>query len=597
MLLKNMKIRSKMMLILGSLIGSMVLVAVVAITNMRSIEKEIAGIAELDMPLITKLTKITEHQLEQGILFERIVRYGEQKNSNRHYEELLVETDREFEQAGKIVVEEIRGMEKLIEHDLELVHNEEQKKEFEKLLAMLKTLDNHIVEYERHTAEVFHAFESNQIGRGIELAERVEKEEEKVLNLVEQLLSEVEKFTKEAAVTAETDSQTALTLIMGIAISALVFGVIFGLTVSNSITKPVGHMLHAADELSQGDGDLTRRLPDFGRDEIGQTAVAFNGFIEKIHRVMVDVSASVENVASASEQVSSTAQTLSQGSSEQAASVEETSASLEEMSASINQNAENSRTTDDMANKASVEAKEGGEAVQETVKAMKEIADKIAVIEDIAYKTNLLALNAAIEAARAGEHGKGFAVVADEVRKLAERSQLSAQEISDLAGNSVDIAERAGQLLERMLPSILKTADLVQEITAASAEQSSGVSQVNGAMGQLDKVAQTNAAASEELAATAEELSAQAEHLQATVGFFKLGDGRAVKAQPAMAASRPGSTKAHTPVASAHQASSATPPKPSSGSLGPRVGSSGSTRVVHKGQVNEADFEEFTDDD
>ena len=150
------------------------------------------------------------------------------------------------------------------------------------------------------------------------------------------------------------------------------------------------------------------------------------------------------------------------------------------------------------------------------------IAEKITIIEDIAYQTNMLALNAAIEAARAGEHGKGFAVVAAEVRKLAERSQIAASEISTLTGDSVKVAERAGMLLEKMVPDITNTAELVQEITAASEEQSSGVGQISSAMQQLDKVTQQNAAGSEELAATAEEMQDQSENLQEMVGLFRL---------------------------------------------------------------------------
>lgn len=274
-----------------------------------------------------------------------------------------------------------------------------------------------------------------------------------------------------------------------------------------------------------GDGDLTQRIPDFGKDELGQTARSFNGFVEKIQNVLLEVKEAVENMASASQQVSASSQALSQAASEQAASVEETSASLEEMNASITQNTENARATDGIAGTASKQAVEGGEAVGDTVEAMKSIAGRIGLIEDIAYKTNLLALNAAIEAARAGEHGKGFAVVADEVRKLAERSQTSAAEISELAGNSVQIAEKAGSLIQEIVPGIQKTATLVQEITAASEEQTAGVSQVNTAMGQLDQGAQQAASSSEELAATSEEMNSQATQLQETIGFFKLSDG------------------------------------------------------------------------
>ncbi len=291
------------------------------------------------------------------------------------------------------------------------------------------------------------------------------------------------------------------------------------------IARPLNQMLAAVDDLRDGDGDLTQRLPDFGHDELGQTARSFNGFVEKVQGVLLEVKSAVENIAAASQQVSASSQSLSQAASEQAASVEETSASLEEMNASITQNTENARATDAIAGTASKQAVEGGQAVGDTVEAMKSIASRISLIEDIAYKTNLLALNAAIEAARAGEQGKGFAVVADEVRKLAERSQTSAAEISELAGSSVQIAEKAGGLIQEIVPGIQKTATLVQEITAASEEQTSGVEQVNSAMGQLDQGAQQAASSSEELAATSEEMNSQAAQLQEIIGFFKLNSG------------------------------------------------------------------------
>jgi methyl-accepting chemotaxis protein len=287
------------------------------------------------------------------------------------------------------------------------------------------------------------------------------------------------------------------------------------------------------------EGDLTVKI-ETKESERTSLLFAIKRMSDNLAKVVGEVRASAETLTSASQQVSSTAQSMSQSSSEQAASVEETSASVEQMTASIMQNSENAKVTNKLGKLISGQAGESGEAVAQTVNAMRQITKKIAIIDDIAYQTNLLALNAAIEAARAGEHGKGFAVVASEVRKLAERSQVAAQEIIEMAASSVVIAENAGKLLTEMVPAIQKTSDLVQEIAAASEEQSSSVAQVNNAMMQLNQITQQSAAASEELAATAEEMSSQAELLRQFMAFFKMeasdapvmGHHVAIKAQP-----------------------------------------------------------------
>ena len=305
-------------------------------------------------------------------------------------------------------------------------------------------------------------------------------------------------------------------------ISLLCFVLLIGLSafVIRTLTRPLRQAVEVADRLA--DGDLTTVVSVDSRDEIGRLLHSMERMVGRLSQTIGEVLAGVTTLSSASSQVSATAQSVSRGTSEQAASVEETTSSLEEMTASITQNASNSREMERMAIQGAADAEESGKTVAETMAAMKAIAEKITIIEEIAYQTNLLALNAAIEAARAGEHGRGFAVVATEVRKLAERSQQAAKEIGALASSSVQVAESSAQALADLVPAISKTAELVQEVTAASDEQSSGVSQINRAISRVDQVTQQNASAAEELSGTAEQLAGQASLLQKRMVFFRL---------------------------------------------------------------------------
>ena len=290
----------------------------------------------------------------------------------------------------------------------------------------------------------------------------------------------------------------------------------------NVLIESTNSITANAKQVAQGNlmVDLKKRSD---KDELMESLA---NMVDKLKEIVTEVQVAADNVATGSQEMSATAQNMSQGATEQAASAEEVSSSMEQMASNIRQNTDNAMQTEKIAIKSASDAKEGGKAVTETVAAMKEIATKISIIEEIARQTNLLALNAAIEAARAGEHGKGFAVVASEVRKLAERSQSAAGEISQLSTTSVAIAEQAGDMLNRMLPDIQRTAELVQEISASSKEQDTGADQINKAIQQLDQVIQQNAGAAEEMASTTEELSSQAEQLKATIAFFSLDTGR-----------------------------------------------------------------------
>ncbi|WP_319468565.1 methyl-accepting chemotaxis protein [uncultured Pseudodesulfovibrio sp.] len=323
-----------------------------------------------------------------------------------------------------------------------------------------------------------------------------------------------------AEIVASSNAAIMQTILIGLVIAVL-FG-LGGWRLAHSMTAPIIKSGGFVREVASG--NLMASIDVAGKDEVAQLANDLTGMGGKLRDVVSEVRSSVEVVATGSQELSSTAEALSQGATEQASNVEEVAASMEQMLANIAQSTENAKETERIALRSAGDAEQGGKSVAQTLEAMREIADKISVVEEIARQTNLLALNAAIEAARAGEHGKGFAVVAAEVRKLAERSGIAAAEISELSGTSVQVAEEAGQMLDKMVPDIKHTAELIQEIAAASGEQKAGADGVNTAIHQLDQVIQQIASSSEEMSSTSEQLAEQADHLKNTVAFFNIGN-------------------------------------------------------------------------
>jgi methyl-accepting chemotaxis protein len=376
---------------------------------------------------------------------------------------------------------------------------------------------------------------------------------------VEELITLSKQQLDDASAAADSTYQSTSTIMIAVAAVAVLIGLLAAVWISMTISRGLGKIKSAVEAVAVG--DLNQSIEITTRDEIKDLVdkvnimtgnlratatiadqiangdlmvspkplsdkdtlgLALQSMVERLRGVVADALSASTNVSSGSQELSASSEQLSQGATEQASSAEEASASMEEMAANIKQNADNAAQTEKIARQSAKDAESSGEAVGRAVGAMRTIAEKISIVQEIARQTDLLALNAAVEAARAGEHGKGFAVVASEVRKLAERSQAAAAEISTLSGQTVQVATEAGEMLNRLVPDIRKTAELVSEISAACREQDIGAAQINEAIQQLDKVTQTNAGASEEMSATSEELAAQAEELQTSIAFFKV---------------------------------------------------------------------------
>jgi len=287
--------------------------------------------------------------------------------------------------------------------------------------------------------------------------------------------------------------------------------------------KPIVGAVELSLKIADGNLRISIDEHDLNRkDEFGELNRSLGKMTSSLQEIVGQIRDAAQLVSTNSEQVNISAQMIAEGATEQSASSEEVSASMEEMNSVIAQSAENSQMTEKISNKVTEDAMANSSSMQEAVDAMKQIVEKISIIDEIARQTNLLALNAAIEAARAGEHGKGFAVVASEVRKLAERSQTAANSIIELSSKTTVSAGNSSELLKSLVVEINKTSDLIKEISAASAEQKVGASQINSAILELDKVIQRNAASSEELSGTSEQLTNFSRDMMSIIDFFKI---------------------------------------------------------------------------
>lgn len=469
----RMGLNGKILSLAGIILVMLTALGLMNYIYLNGIGEELKNIAEEDIPLTVLVTEVESHQMQQAIILEKILKLGHQSGFDAEIKDL----EDQFDEESKYVDEKLLEAEKLCKDVIahEAGKNEEAVNEFKFVLSALEKIDRQHRVFESEGEDLFEAINNHDMHIVSEIEELIEEEAEQLDDEVNALLMQVEKFTEGAAIKAEAHEKSAIVLNITLVITAVILGLLLTLV-------------------------MTKQL-----DEI-----------------VTVIQSSANNMASSSEQLGSASQQLSQGATEQAAASEEASSSMEQMVANIQQTSDNAMATEKVTSKAAEGIKLGVESTETSRASMKEIAEKITIINDIAFQTNILALNAAVEAARAGEHGKGFAVVAAEVRKLAERSKEAAEEIDGLSKRGVEISERAGKQLNEIAPEIQRAAELVREISAASAEQNSGADQINTAVQQLNEIAQQNAASSEEIASSSEELSSQASHLKEVISFFKV---------------------------------------------------------------------------
>ena len=505
---KNMKIGMRLALGFGLLLFLLVVLGVVGYIGTSTIAGTTIQMLEGD-----------------GMVAEHAARARANVGNLRRYEKDIFLNIGNDEKVAGYIKEWKADNEKLLARLSDIEKGADKTDEAKADREIVKVMRSELAVYDAKLQSVIAAIQSGSIKTGPQANAAVNEVKESIHRLEKEVTDLAthanERMDADLPLVQKLESRT-LSISIAIALIALAMGVIIAMVITKSILGPLREAIAASETLAKG--DLTADIVVNRKDETGDLLTAMKNMLERLRMVVSDVKGSSDNVASGSQQLSAGAEQMSQGTTEQAASAEEASSSVEEMNATIKQNADNASQTEKIALKSSSDAQESGKAVSETVTAMKEIASKISIIEEIARQTNLLALNAAIEAARAGEHGKGFAVVASEVRKLAERSQTAAGEISRLSTTSVEVAEKAGAMLAKLVPDIQKTAELVQEISAASKEQTTGADQINSAIQQLNQVIQQNAGAAEEMSSTAEELSSQAEQLQSAIAFFKVTD-------------------------------------------------------------------------
>jgi methyl-accepting chemotaxis protein len=558
----NVSLKIKLYSLAGILLAFMLFSTVVSITKMSEIGGEITAVAEQDIPLTEIVSKVTINQLGQAINFERILRYGEDMQENKKSISLFNHEIEKFNEHADVINTAINEGEKIALQAINNAHNEKDKKEFEHVNQILEKVEDELEGYKKHVSEIIAEVKKGNIFHALELAEKTEIEEAKIDRELESLLLELESFTKEATLQAKHDEESALRLLLIIAVISVIVGAAISTFIIRNLVKSIKSAVDIAETISTG--DLTHEVTSHGNDEMGKLLSALGLMRNNLYKMVVEMTDSSTQLAAASTELAAVSEETNRNIHAQQAEVEQAATAINEMTTTIHevaQNASNTSVAADSANKATVE---GQQVVKQTVQSISELASDIEnasgvihelelhseniggvldVIKNIAEQTNLLALNAAIEAARAGEQGRGFAVVADEVRTLASRTQESTQEIEMMidklqsgaqnavkvmensrgqAATSVEQANSAGTALLTITESVAHISDMNTQIATAAEEQSSVAEEINRNIISVSDLGNQTAAGANQTSISSEELSRLATDLQSLVSQFKV---------------------------------------------------------------------------